>query len=54
MGELSVLDTMPFGKYRGELIGTVIENDADYIYWAINNTELRLNEDATRYLMENM
>ena len=50
----SVLDPMPFGMYRGELIGTVIEDDAQYIYWAINNTEFRLDADATRYLKENL
>lgn len=54
MKELSILDTMPFGKYRGDLIGTVIEEDPRYIYWAINNTDLRLDEQAMKYLKVNL
>jgi len=49
-----ILDPMPFGKHRGKLIGTVIEEDPRHIYWAINNTYLRLNDVAMKYLRENL
>jgi hypothetical protein len=52
MREYSILDLMPFGKYREELVGTVIEEDPDYIYWAINNTSFRLDNDAQKYFEE--
>ena len=51
--ELDILDKMPIGKYRGELVGTVIEDDPSYVRWMINNTEYRLNESALEYLGEN-
>lgn len=54
MREYSILDTMPFGKYKGELIGTVIEENPDYIYWAINNTDFRLDATGEKYLEEEM
>lgn len=50
---LRILDPMPFGKYRGELIGSIIEDDAEYMTWAINNTALRIDTEALRYLKEN-
>ena len=50
MIKYSIFDTMPFGKYKGELIGTVIENDQKYIFWAIYNTNFKLNDDAQKYL----
>jgi hypothetical protein len=50
MREYSILDMMPFGKYRGELVGTVIEGAPDYIDWAINNTDFRLDAHGKKYL----
>lgn len=48
---LSVLDAMPFGKYRGQIVGTVIEEDAEYVAWLLRETEnFDLDEDALRYL----
>jgi len=54
MNKLNQFDEMPFGKYKGELIGTVIEDDPQYIYWAINQTSLRIDEPTMKYLKENM
>lgn len=54
MREHSILDTMPFGKYKGELIGTVIEEDPDYIYYFINNTDFRLDATGEKYLRGNI
>ena len=49
----TVLDRMPFGKYKGELIGTVIEDDPKYIRWALDNTDFDLTKEAKEYLEEN-
>jgi len=45
-----MFDHMPFGKYKGELIGTVIENNPGYMQWAVNSTDLRLDDSALTYL----
>lgn len=50
--QLDVLDPMPIGKYKGSLVGTVIENDPDYVRWMIEKTDWQLNEFAVRYLEE--
>jgi uncharacterized protein (DUF3820 family) len=34
--EALVINTMPFGKYRGALISTIIQNDPEYLQWFIN------------------
>jgi uncharacterized protein (DUF3820 family) len=31
-----VKNTMPFGKYRGVLISTLIQKDPEYLQWFIN------------------
>ena len=49
MSEYSLQDTMPFGKHKGKLVGTVIEEDYKYIFWAISNTEFTLDNDAKKY-----
>ena len=52
MKPLSIYDTMPFGKYFGELVGTVIEDDPGYMWWAVRNTEIDIDTEAKRYLKE--
>lgn len=37
----SLLDTMPFGKYKDQKIGCVLENDPDYIIWISENSNNR-------------
>jgi len=52
---LDVLDPMPFGIYAGQLVGTVIEEDADYMrrLTAVNEN-IDLNEAAQKYLEDNL
>jgi hypothetical protein len=52
MKPLSIYDTMPVGKYFGELVGTVIEDNPGYMWWAVRNTELDIDAEAKRYLKE--
>lgn len=49
-----IIDNMPLGQYAGELIGTLIESEPNYIHWMINNTQFRLDEEALDYLKECM
>ncbi len=44
-------DLLTFGTHSGRTVKEVIDNDADYIEWALNNTSgFELDEDAMRYL----
>lgn len=49
---LGITDTFQFGKYRGELVGTIIEDDPGYIEWMLRDTDHRLDDDALEYLEE--
>lgn len=43
------------GKYKGKLVGDIIEEDPGYIRWMIDNTELtRDQEDELESLLEDM
>lgn len=44
---------MPFGKYKGELVGTMIEEDPRYVDdFLLGQTDFRLDEQALEYLDE--
>ena len=47
--QLSLLDRFPFGKYKGELVGSVIEDDPSYIAWLLDKTDHTLTEAALTY-----
>ena len=50
---LDVCDAMPFGIYKGMLVGSVIEENPDYMRRLIAvNKEIALNETANNYLKE--
>lgn len=53
MKEWGITDPMPFGKHRGVLIGTLIEDETSYISWLLGNTDFRLDEQALAYYEEN-
>lgn len=45
-----LLDDMPFGKYKGTELRQVIEDDPDYISWALSNVEwFALSTTAEEY-----
>ena len=52
--EYNILEAMPLGEFKGELIGTVIEEHPERVFWYVNNTWFRLDEDGMKYLEENM
>ena len=39
-------DIMPYGKYKGQTVGTIIQSDPDYLVWCQNNVNLLLDEDC--------
>lgn len=39
-------DVMPYGKYRGQTIGTIIQSDPEYLQWCKDNCSLSLDEDC--------
>ena len=39
-------DAMPFGKYEGEPVWQVIQNDHEYITWLLENTDVEFDNDA--------
>jgi len=42
---LSLSSKMPFGKYKGDTIRSIIKNNPGYIDWLVNNTSVRINFD---------
>lgn len=39
-------DVMPYGKYKGQTIGTIIQSDPEYLQWCKDNCNLSLDEDC--------
>ena len=37
-------DVLPFGKYRGEMVGEVFDKDPSYLHWLMNTTSVRFVE----------
>lgn len=51
MKEYDLYDEMPWGKHKGVLVGTVIEEDPRYIRWLLRDSPaFRLSEEALAYL----
>lgn len=46
----SLEDTFPFGKYKGEQIEDVIEDDPSYLEWVVENDVFNLDEDVIKVL----
>ena len=45
-------DTMPFGKYKDQNIGDLIEKDPSYIAWCKDNLNFNLDEECQEFLQE--
>ena len=43
---------MPFGKYKGKTVGEIIEDDADYMRWCVNNLNFSIDEECLDFLDE--
>lgn len=39
-------DVMPYGKYKGQTVGTIIQSDPEYLQWCKDNCNLSLDEDC--------
>lgn len=44
--EYSLYDKLNFGKYKGETIKWIIENDNEYVEWLIVEEMVLLNNEA--------
>lgn len=45
-------ELFPFGKYKGQLLEDVIQEDASYITWVIENTDWELDNEAFQFYEE--
>jgi hypothetical protein len=53
--EFSLSDKLTFGKYKGYTIEDVLEDDPNYLEWAIDEIEwFELDEIATKELNNNL
>lgn len=43
-------NTMPFGKYKGKLIGDIIQEDPSYLQWCCDNLSFELDEECLELL----
>lgn len=43
-------DAMPYGKYKGQTVGSIIQSDPEYLQWCQNNVSLSLDEDCCELL----
>jgi len=39
-------DLMPFGKYKGTEIEEIIEDDPQYMVWAVENMSIQFSEEV--------
>lgn len=39
-------DIMPFGKYKGKVIGDIIQDDPSYLLWCCDNLSFELDEEC--------
>lgn len=44
--EMTLTSRMPFGKYGGDRINSIISNDINYFEWMINKTDLQFYEEV--------
>jgi hypothetical protein len=44
---LSLTDNMPYGKYKGQTIKSLIDYDLDYIVWFYNLENITLDDDVS-------
>lgn len=42
----SLTDRMPFGKYGGDRIVSIIDSDINYFEWMLNKTDMNFYEDV--------
>lgn len=45
-------DPMPFGKYKYEKIGYLIDNHFSYIEWLLDNTKIEFDNDTYELIQE--
>lgn len=46
---LTLSDKMPFGRSKGTLLGTLVEQDPDYCRWLLG-TDVKIAQEVVDYL----
>ena len=55
MKQFDLVETITFGQYKGYKIGNVIEQDARYIQWCLNNVSFfTLTKRSVKKLTEHL
>src|SRR3990167_7116045 len=49
---LGLSDEIKFGKHKGELIRDIIQNDPEYLDWAISNGIIEVDKEAQHLISE--
>lgn len=52
--KMSLQDRLPFGKYKGCTVDSIIAKDVDYLSWAINNQIIELDNNAYHVYARNL
>jgi len=42
---IEINDTLKFGKYKGKLVDDVLQHDAQYFKFLLNNTNIKLSQE---------
>lgn len=45
-------DRIPFGKYNGELIESIVRADPGYMHWLVENTRRQFTDEVKQLLQE--
>lgn len=48
----SLHTTLSFGKYKGESVRAIIDNDPSYIEWALDNIKWFTLDDDAQYALD--
>jgi len=41
---------LPFGRYKGRLAGEIADEDPRYLFWMLNNTDVRFVSELHEYI----
>lgn len=52
MPELLLESAMPFGKYKGKTVQSIIDDDHEYISWLVENTDVLFSNSAWKYFTD--
>lgn len=45
---------MPFGKYKGKMVGEIVNEDPSYLQWCMDNLSTSFDEEVIDLIKENL